>query len=168
MISIESVMAEREKALEEFAASEKLIRKYRNKMPAIVPKWDASPASISFNDIHQEIVSSGLSIYNCQMGELWAGLDRPEFYESNTLWSNNIHVRSKIAGVIDAWAQGTALSPIFLVKHGSLDKGLVSDGNHRLTVARAIGASEVPFMVETAKEAWVSRAFPTAVCIHQA
>ena len=167
MISIESVMAEREKALEEFAASEKLIRKYKNKMPAIVPKWDASPASISFNDIHQEILSSGLSIYNCQMGELWAGLHDPELFESNTLWSN-IHDQTKIAHVIDDWVQDTALSPIFLVKHGSLDKGLVSDGNHRLTVARAIGASEVPFMVETAKAAWVSRAFPTAVCIHQA
>ncbi|MBU2122959.1 MAG: hypothetical protein KJ999_21295 [Gammaproteobacteria bacterium] len=167
MISIERVLEEREKAQKRFAESENLVRKYRKKMPAIAPKWDATPASISFNNIDEKIVTSGLSIYNCQMGELWAGLYRPEIYESNTLWSK-IHDRAKIARVIDAWAQVTALSPIFLVKHGSLDKGLVADGKHRLTVARAVGASELPFMVETAKGAWVSGAFPTAVCIHQA
>ena len=168
MISIESVLAELEEDQKRSAESEKLIRKYRKKMPDIAPQWDATPASTPFNDIPEEIVSSGLSIYNCQMGELWAGLHERELFESNTLWSNNIHVRSKIAQVIDYWVQDTALSPIYLMKHGVLDQGLVVDGNHRLTVARAIGASEVPLMVETAKAAWVSRAFPTAVCIHQA
>jgi hypothetical protein len=57
------------------------------------------------------------------------------------------------------------LSPLFLVKHGTKDLGLVSDGKHRLTVSRAIGALQVPFMVGSADKGWVEKAFPGAILI---
>ena len=101
------------------------------------------------------------------MDELWAGLFKPSVYDADTLWSSD-HDSAKIAKVIDAWFKGTALSPIFLVKHGIYDQGLVADGKHRLTVSRTIEALEVPFMAQTSTAEWIARAFPKAICIHQA
>lgn len=146
---------------------DELASRYKKEMPEIVAKWDTSPASASFNDINEGIAASGLSIYVCTMEEFWAGLYEPSIYEANTLWKK-VHDSAKIARVIDAWFKGESLSPIFLVKHLDLDQGLVADGKHRLTVSRAIHVSNVPFMVEATNAAWVSRAFPSALCIHQA
>lgn len=166
-VDIERFLAERERAREECVRLDELVSRYKKEMPDLVPKWDTSPASISFNDINADITASGPNIYICKMEELWAGLYEPSIYEANTLWKK-VHDSAKIATVIDAWSKGEPLSPIFLVKHLSLDQGLVADGKHRLTVSRAIHASEVPFMVEATNAAWVSRAFPSALCIHQA
>ena len=165
--SIEGFLAERERAREECARLDELVSIYKKEMPDIVPKWDTSPASISFNDISEDIKASGLSIYVCKMEELWGGLYEPSIYEANTIWKK-VHDSAKIARVIDAWSKSEPLSPLFLVKHLNFDQGLVADGKHRLTVSRAIHASEVPFMVEATKAAWIFRAFPTALCIHQA
>ena len=99
------------------------------------------------------------------MDELWTGLYKPDVYDADTLWADD-HDSAKIARVIDAWSKGTALSPIFLIKNTNDDRGLVADGKHRLTVSRAIGALEVPFMVQTTKSAWVSLAFPFASRVH--
>lgn len=163
---LEKILSDRTSAQERCVHTQHLVKKYKKQLPNMAPSWDTDLASISFNDICTSITSSGLSIYNCSMDELWAGLFDPSVYEAKTLWKN-IHDPGKIAGVIDAWVNGTALSPIFLVKHEVHDQGLVADGKHRLTVSRAIGAIEVPFMVETAKAAWVSRALPSAICIHK-
>lgn len=166
MTDLEKILSDRASAQEGYVHSQNLAKKYKKKMPNMAPRWDTDPTSIAFNDICTSITSSGISIYNCNMDELWSGLFDPSIYEAETLWKN-VHDSGKIAGVIDAWVNGTALSPIFLVKHKVHERGLVADGKHRLTVSRAIGAIEVPFMVETIKAAWVSRAFPSAVCVHQ-
>ena len=164
-MEIEKFLAEREREQEEYARLDELVTRYKKDMPDIVPKWDTSPASISFNDINEDIRTSGLRIYMCEMKELWNGLYQPSIYEACTLWKT-VHDSTKIAKVIDTWSKGEPLSPIFLVKHQMLGQGLVADGKHRLTVSRAIHASEVPFMVEATNAAWVSRAFPSAIYIN--
>ncbi len=166
MTNIENFLAEQARAREKFAKSQELIQKYKNQMPDLTHSWDISPNSISFNDVCRCIRLSGLNIYCCPMDELWAGLFKPSVYEAETLWEND-HDPGKIAGVIDAWANGVSLSPIFLVKHPDYEQGLVADGKHRLTVSRATSAKVIPFMVETNKAAWVFHAFPLATCIHQ-
>lgn len=172
-IKLNPLMMDIQKKLEDIARSRarylqtrRLIRNYKKQLPNMAPSWDTDAASISFNDICTSITSSGLSIYRCKMDELWMGLFKPSVYEADTLWKKT-HNSGKIARVIDAWANGTALSPIYLVKHEDHDKGLVADGKHRLTVSRAISALEVPFMVETSKVAWVSKAFPSAIFMYQ-
>lgn len=167
MVDIEKILAEREEAWSSDLQSMKLVRRYKKKMPQITPKWDTTPESIDFNDINDRILASGLSIYSCTMDALWAGLYDPSIFEPQTMWTER-HEPTKIARVINAWENNMQLSPIFLVKHGALDQGLIGDGNHRLTVARYVGANEVPFMVETIKADWVSIAFPSATCIHSA
>lgn len=164
-MEIKKFLAERERAQEECARLDKLVSRYKKDMQDIVPKWDTSPASIPFNDINEVIRASGLHIYMCEMKELWNGLYKPSVYEASTLWKT-VHDSKKIAKIIDAWSKFEPLSPIFLVKHQTLDQGLVADGKHRLTVSRAIHASGVPFMVEATNAAWVSRAFPSAIYIN--
>lgn len=166
-MDIKTFLEERKRKQEECARLDELISTYKKEMPDIVPNWDVSLASISFNNINQNIVSSGLNIYCCSMEELWAGLYKPHIYEANTLWKD-FHDSAKIAKVIEAWSKCESLSPIFLVKHATIDKGLVADGKHRLTVSRAIYATKVPFMVEATNATWVSRAFPAAILVYQA
>ncbi|WP_028600848.1 hypothetical protein [Ottowia thiooxydans] len=166
MTDLESFLAERERTRKEFARSERLVKEYKKNMPDIAPIWDTTPESISFTDICTSITSSGVRIYSCKIDELWAGLNDPAIFEAGTLWGK-LHDPRKIAGVIEAWSKGKALSPIFLLKHEVLEKWLVADGRHRLTVSRASRASEVMFMVESANATWVSRTFPSAVCITQ-
>lgn len=165
MTDVEKFLADRLAARERYLNTQSLIKKYKKQMPDVTPRWNITPGSISFNDISTDITSSGLSIYCCKFDELWAGLFMPSTYEADTLW-RGVHDSGKIARVIDAWVNGISLSPIFLVKHEVHDKGLVADGNHRLTVSRAINKSEIPFMVETAKAGWVSRALPSATRLY--
>jgi len=169
MESVKEILAEQERTRQECAQLDMLVSKYKKKMPEdIGAHWDTSQASIAFNDIDEGCRSSGLNIYSCQMEEFWAGLYDPSVYEAKTLWNRRKHNCHKIAKVIDAWSQRKALSSIYLVKHGTLNKGLVADGNHRLTVSRAICAESVPFMVEATNATWVSHAFPSAICIYKA
>jgi hypothetical protein len=164
MSDVEEFMADRKRMAEEMARVDALVSRFKKNMPAIEARWDTTERSIQFNDINEEIVSAGLNIYTCSGKALWAGIFEPAIYDANTLWSRK-HDASKIAKVIDAWEAEMPLSPIFLVKHGALDLGLVADGKHRLTVSRAIGAKETPFMVEKTAEAWVGTAIPSAIRI---
>jgi hypothetical protein len=162
MSDIEKFLAERKRVAEEVARVGQLVSRYKSNMPVIRAQWETTERSIQFNEIDEKIVSEGLSIYACSCEALWSGIYEPEIYDTNTLWSE-CHDARKIAKVIEAWAANVALSPIFLVKHGTLDLGLVADGKHRLTVSRAIRAIEVPFMVAKTAEAWVRTAIPTAM-----
>ena len=162
MGDVEEFMAERKRMAEEIARVDALVSRFKKDMPAIEARWDTTERAIQFNDINEEIVSAGLNIYTCSGEALWAGIFEPAIYDANTLWSDK-HRASKIAKVIEAWASQTALSPIFLVRHGARDLGMVADGKHRLTVSRAIGAAEVPFMVQRTTDAWVHIAIPSAI-----
>lgn len=166
-MNIETFLAEREQKRRECDHLRKLVAKYKKEMPHIVAMWDTSPASIKFNDINESITSYGLCIYSCKLEDLWAGLYKPSVYEASTLWTL-AHDSTKIAKVINAWVNETPLSPIFLVRHLNMDQGLVADGKHRLTVSRAIGATEVPFMTEAKDDLWVMIAFPSAIRISPA
>jgi hypothetical protein len=141
-----------------------LVARYQVDMPTISAMWDLSKDAVSFNDISEKILADGVSIYSCEMDSLWRGLFDPRIYDANTIWGRN-HSKHKIAKVIEAWENAMSLSPLFLVKHGTKDLGLVSDGKHRLTVSRAIGALQVPFMVGSADKGWVEKAFPGAILI---
>ncbi len=159
---VESFMAQMTLAAEERNRLADLIQCFKQAMPAISAHWDTSEGSFQHNDIAEEVVGSGLAIYMCGMEDLWEGIYEPAVYDAGTLWSDD-HDSHKIAKVINAWLKGQKLSPLFLVKYGGdLDLGLVSDGKHRLTVARAIRADVVPFMVGLNEVEWVSKAIPAA------
>ena len=51
------------------------------------------------------------------------------------------------------------LSPLFLVKRGAKNMGLVGNGKYRLMVSRVINALDVPFMVGSEGNEWVQEAF---------
>lgn len=142
-----------------------IIAKYKKSFPSISASWDVSDDCLNFTDIDRQILSSGVSVLTCSLGNLFAGIYKPNVYKANTLWNRDIHDINKIARVIAEWENGTALSPVFLVKHGELDMGLVADGKHRLTVSDRISVQEIPFMVQTANCAWVMKAIPTATLI---
>ena len=139
-----------------------LVSRYQADMPTISAQWDLSLDAVRFNDISQEILADGISVYSCDMETLCRGLFDPSVYDAKTIWGP-YHSKCKIAKVIEAWEKEKPLSPLFLVKHGTKDLGLVADGKHRLTVSRAIGAMQVPFMVCSANRDWVRTAFPDAV-----
>jgi len=122
--------------------------------------WDVTAAAIRHIDITDEIVTSGVLIFRGSTKSVVAGLCDAAAYERNTLW-NDCHDDVKTARVIDAWSRGVALSPPFLVRHGTADCALVSDGRHRLTVARAIGAPELAFIVPARSSEWIALAFPS-------
>lgn len=161
---IDAFIAERKRAAEESVQIGDLVQKYESDLPEISAFWDTGETSVQFNNIDKRITENGVAIYTCAAGDLWNGLFEPEIYDTNTLWDRDLHNKRKIAKVIDAWNQRQALSPLFLVEHGGdLNLGLVADGKHRLTVARAIESAMIPFMVEEENSQWVRLAFPTAV-----
>jgi hypothetical protein len=157
-------IAQREKLAQECRKMDALVKKYKMHTPCVIPVWDRSEQSINHNEICEPIIDSGLVLYTAPFDAVWAGIYDPSVYESDTLWSD-IHDSKKIARVIEHWSNGQALSPIFLVKHGSKNLGLVADGKHRLMVARYMGCDEIPFMVERANSEWVSIAIPSATKI---
>src|SRR5262249_10483107 len=121
------------------------------------PLWDETLAAISHNDIEPRIIASGIVICRAPMQSVVANLFDAAAYEGRTLWSD-IHNEIKIARVIDAWTRGVTLSPPFFVELEAADFEAVGDGRHRLTVARAVGAAELPFMVPATSADWVMSA----------
>lgn len=100
-------------------------------------------------------------IYFAPFQDVWDGLFDPWVYEKATLWDRKRHDPDKITRVIESWIKGDNLSPIFLVKHGSKSLALLGDGNHRLTVARAINyQGNMPFMVQSGKSEWCMMPYP--------
>lgn len=158
---VAAFMEERRRDHEERLRVEALVKKYRKTMPQITAQWDTSATAVDYNYIHADYLKDGVSLYSCSMDELWSGIYEPAIYDSNTLWSR-VHDRSKIAKVIEAWESGKPLSPIFIAQRGATAFAVVNDGKHRLTVSRAIQATEMPFMVLGDGPAWVSKAFPGA------
>lgn len=161
MIDPASFIQERSRAENERKRLEALATRYRAGLPTITAHWDLRPEGVQHNDINKKDLAGGMLIYKCSMDDLWNGLYDPRVYEANTIWKAS-HVERKIVRVIEAWEKGALLSPLFLVKHKEFDLGLVADGKHRLTVCRAIRASEVPFMVVSADAAWVEKVIPCA------
>ncbi|WP_075173749.1 ParB N-terminal domain-containing protein [Neptunomonas phycophila] len=159
--NIEKFLKERARVAEELKLVDKLVRAYKNSTPKVTPIWDATPNSITFNDISNEILQSGMDIYTASFDDVWAGIFEPEIYDKDTLWKT-IHDSRKIARVIEAWENKQALSPLFFVKHGSKDLALVADGKHRLTVARCMGCENIPFMVQSNTSSWLKNAIPSA------
>ena len=128
----------------------------------VIEHWDTSPLSIDYNNISENVVKEGLAIYESTYSDTWKGIYSPEVYGAKTLW-NTIHSQAKIRGVIDCWRDEIPLSPLYLIKRGyEGDLALVSDGKHRLTVASAIKAKRVPFMVALEHSEWVEEVFPNA------
>jgi hypothetical protein len=166
MIDLASCVGEMSREENERKRLEALTARYRAELPNIQPQWDLRLEAVQYNDINEAILASGMSVYRCSMNDLWSGIYDPSVYEANTIW-RPLHAEHKIIRVIEAWEMGVSLSPLFLVKHGTLNLGLVADGKHRLTVCRAIRALEVPFMVGSADEEWVERAIPGSVKIDQ-
>lgn len=152
---------DRRRMSEERLRVEALVEKYQQNMPQITAQWDTSANAVDHNDIDPVSLKVGYSLYSCSMNEVWQGIYKPDIYDANTLWSDD-HSRKKIAKVIEAWELGKALSPIYLGQRGATAFAVVNDGKHRLTVARAINAFDMPFMVLGDGPAWVSKAFPGA------
>lgn len=161
MADIENFLEERARLREELELQNELVMTYMSNTPQVQPRWDTSPQSVSFNDIDDSIVEQGVDIYCAPFEHVWNGIYEPGIYDKNTLWED-VHDPRKIAKIIDAWKHGTALSPMFLVKHGSRAMALVADGKHRLTVARYMGSESIPFMVSSYSSDWLQTAIPSA------
>jgi hypothetical protein len=120
------------------------------------PKWDTSPDSVLYNNVADWLVSGGLTIVEADTERIYDLLDHPSDYEPHNLWEfNDLHT----AKIIDHWLHGRKLSPpVFIRPH---DRILVTDGKHRLRVARASGASRIMFMLPTALCPWIGGACPS-------
>ncbi len=70
------------------------------------------------------------------------------------------HTRERWQRVATAWLAGDPLPPVRLIQVG--DRYLVRDGNHRISVARAIGATTVEAVIEQ-RFAEATQARPTTV-----
>lgn len=140
---------------------------YKKKVPIISLLWDMSEKSIFYNDINNDLIGCGIDIYTAEINDIWDGIFKPEIYAPKTLWKNT-HDKCKIAKVIHCWEKRQKLSPIFLVKHLSLQKALIADGNHRFTVAKYIKSlndekhENIPFMVSSLNNEWIKGAIPSA------
>ena len=141
-----------------------LIKKYKLQTPAVQPLWDTLRNSITHNDICLEIIRSGLILYTAPFIDVYNGIFEPAVYHRNTLWKT-LHDSDKIVRVIQHWEQMEALSPVFLVKHGNQNLGLISDGKHRFTTAGYMNCDMIPFMVPSSDNKWVKIAIPSAVQI---
>jgi hypothetical protein len=157
-----SFIKNRSRQAEETFRINGLVRRYKDDMPAITAHWDVSEDSVRFNEIPEGVEDDRITVFECGMEGFWAGLFDPSVYEADTLWTTG-HWDNKIAKVIEAWEKRQKLSPVFLIRYGDEgDLAFVSDGKHRLTVARAIRAASVPFMVGMNDVAWAEETFPSA------
>ena len=115
-VDLAAFMEERRLMSEERLRVDALVAKYRKNLPEITAQWDTSAHAVDHNDIHADCLKVGFSLYSCSMADLWQGIFEPAIYDENCLLSDD-HEPRKIAKVIDAWASGQALNPIFLAKH---------------------------------------------------
>jgi len=160
-LNIENFLAEREQLQIENERMTELVKNYKSNTPNVTPLWDTTPESIEYNDINPTIVNSGIDIYTASFNDVWNGIYKPSIYDRDTLWKD-VHDNRKIARVIEAWENGQKLSPIFFVKHGGKSMALVADGKHRLTAARYMTCSNIPFMIESSGKDWLLQAIPKA------
>ena len=162
-LDLEKFLREREEILKENRRIDELVEHYKRDMPDITPIWDLSEFAISFNDIDKAITDSGVCMYEAPFHDVWNGIYEPDIYSGKTLWNPDLHDNDKIAKVIEAWEKEIPLSPIFLIKHGTLGCGLVADGKHRLTVSHYLEYSQkLPFFVQISSSSWVKNAIPSA------
>jgi hypothetical protein len=163
-MDMDEFLAARQASMVECQRLDDLVKKYKKQIPNITACWDKSIRSIDANDIDSKILSGGMAIFDCDMKTLWSGLYQPSIYEGSTIW-DDVHNSSNIAKVIENWGKNVPLSPIFLIPHPIFQNGLVADGKHRLTVSRAISATDTPFMVSFKDVAWAKECFPGASII---
>ncbi len=62
---------------------DELVSRYRVDMPIISAVWDLTKDAASFNNISEEILADGVSVYSCEMDSLWRGLFDPSIYDAN-------------------------------------------------------------------------------------
>ncbi|WP_145994213.1 hypothetical protein [Pseudomonas sp. QC2] len=155
-------------AVDKFLEGERLVSDYKENTPVVDPLWDTGDGFLCYNDLDDEMVSSGLTLFVAPFEDVWGGLYDPSVYEGNTLWENS-HDSKKIARVISHWLHNKSLSPMFLLKHSSKNAWLVADGKHRLTVAHYMNfKGDTPFLVKTEDENLVVLAIPAAVKVGKA
>lgn len=143
-------------------SSSDLIQRYKMRMPSIIAKWDLSQDSIQHNEMPEGVEAEEMVIFDCDMEGFLRGLLFPSDFEPCTLWTS-LHWEDNIAKVIHDWERQRKLSPVVIIKtEDNDDRAFVSDGKHRLTVARAIGATTIPFMVGERYTSWAEKTFPSA------
>jgi hypothetical protein len=121
------------------------------------PKWDTSPDAVRYNNVADWLVSRGLTIIEGNTDCIFGLLAHPSDYEPHNLWAfNDLHT----AAIIDNWLHGRQLSPPVFIRPN--DRMLVTDGKHRLRVARASGASKIMFMLPTALCTWINDVCPSS------
>jgi hypothetical protein len=159
---LRALNAERKRDAEEFDRINRLIQRYKMEMPQISAQWDLSQDSVQHNVMPEGYEENEMVIFECDMAGFLGGLDDPSAFDPSTLWTTE-HWEDNIAKVIKAWENQQRLSPVVLIKYGDeKDLAFVSDGKHRLTVARACGATSIPFMVGQKLVSWAETTFPTA------
>lgn len=161
-------LAARKKAMNKFLEGESLVSDYKENTPIVDPLWDTGDGFLNYNNLDDDVVNSGLTLFMASFEDVWNGLYDPSVYEGDTLWAN-FHDSKKIARVISHWLHNKPLSPVFLLKHTSKNAWLVADGKHRLTVAHYMGfKGDTPFLVKTEDENLVALAIPAAVKVGKA
>lgn len=131
--------------------------RYMTELPDIQAVWDFTTEAAEHNDPNYQTKSYEYILYKADFSEVWDLIYRNDAWESDTLWRAGpppSHDTTKIIRVIHNWENGVALSPIIFLLHQGLLRPL--DGNHRLTVARAINASDIYFYIAASDSEWVS------------
>jgi hypothetical protein len=119
------------------------------KLREIAPTWDLSPVGRFENDNEFEEYLEGSTLFFCSSTALRRLLLNSHLYELKCFRSAD-GVLDHLCRVIGHWKKGKALAPVVLEQTGEnqLDK---LDGYHRLVVAFASGAGEIPFYAKLAQ-----------------
>lgn len=141
-----------------------LVTKYKKNTPSkLRPLWDLSLDRFkkdNQDNLRDDIINGKLKLFEIDKEDFWNGVFKPDYiYSKETLWNRETHDSNKIANVIKLWEEEKTVPPIFLVKHASLDKALISDGNHRFTVANYFDCEKLFFIVEEDINNWYYNAF---------
>lgn len=126
---------------------ERLLKAYGSldpmRLKGLVPLWDKSPIGRFENAVDCVAFLEDSALYECPTTELKRLLVNSHFYELERFRQAN-GVLGHLCRVIGHWEKGKPLAPVVLEQTDDyrLDK---LDGYHRLVVAFAVGASEIPF-----------------------
>lgn len=138
--------------------------RYMTNLPEIQAVWDISTEAANHNDPDYQKKSCEYILYRADFIEVWDLIYKNDAWEVDTLWREEeppCHDPAKIVRVIHCWENGLALSPLIFLLHQEQLRPL--DGNHRLTVARAIDAKEICFYIAVKDSDWVSRKILSAI-----
>jgi hypothetical protein len=162
---VKAFREEQQRVHERRAREAQLVAQYKANLPTIAPVWDTSPGCFGFTEVREDLSAAGLDIFEDPTDLVFSGLQDACLYEASTLWSS-LHTPQKIATLIENWSKGIALSPPFFLRHSERNLWMVPDGKHRLTAARALKATRIPFLVLYPEAHGVAEAFPGAKCLY--